>query len=344
MVIKQYGGPGQPQRFFSFGGGKDNFFPVPLIVQTSYENMLRNGSFESWPTGVSARPGAWWLTSNGGTVTRSTSEWHGRYALQMVKHEGDGELNMSGGGHMQHGIIHPGILNPPRYTPPCYDQVYQDIYGKVGDLHDGSIWTLSGMASADTARHVRLFAYDDEEYRYSDYHTGSDDWEHLWVSFMPLSGSSRMRVGAQFEPITGSDVTTLLDGMMLVRGSVPHYYQDNQDEHNPICSGYNYLGSWLPLHGCYRHEAFRVSGTVSATPHTHSYTLNTGCRAISHVSLNLYSFGGVYSRAFVRGANYSTTGFDIKLEYYGTMTVGWAYVIDGVVSMLGWDDSTELWE
>lgn len=344
MPIKQYQGPGTPERFFQFAGGKDNYYPPYHIVDSSYGNLLRNPGFESWPDGVSFRPACWWLTSNGGTATRTTSEYQGAYALQMVKHEGDGDLNWAYAHYPQYGMIGPGPLVSPNYTPPCYDWVYQDVKGHIGDSYDELPWTLSGLVKTDTAMHARLFCYDGVEIRYGDWHTGSDDWEMLWVTYKPLETRATMlRVGVEFGPITGSDVTTLVDNMMFSQGMVPHLYQPNPDEHNPICAGFNYSGTWLPLHGCYRLETLYVTGTTSATPHTHSYTLHTGCRYIMHVSLNLKAFAGNNALASLRAQNYSTSGFDIIIEYYGTMG-SWAYTIDGVVHFVGWDTSTELYD
>ena len=118
MGLRQDQGPATPSRTFGFAGGKDfNFSPWHFAL-SSYGNMLRNGGFESWSQGQSARPDAWQVTSNGMTYIRSLSEYHGGYCIKITKHEDDGDLNVTRRIYMQPGVIQPGILNASIYHAP----------------------------------------------------------------------------------------------------------------------------------------------------------------------------------------------------------------------------------
>ena len=302
--------------------------------------MLRNGGFESWSQGQSARPDAWQVTSNGMTYIRSLSEYHGGYCIKITKHEDDGDLNVTRRIYMQPGVIQPGILNASIYHAPCYDQVYQTMTGLLGDMVDEEPFTLSGMVKTDTAGHARLFMYDGFMTKYSAWHSGSDEWEPLWVSHQLGGDASRLVVGLQVDPITGSDVDSYFDCIQLVTGYVPHRYQENPDERGVICQSWHNNGINVPVRGAMRAIPFKVTGTTAANPTVHNYTLQYGCRAVCDVTTNLYTFAGDYRLVNVRAANFSATGFSIYIHYYGSMG-SWAYTVTGTAHLVGWDDPSE---
>lgn len=157
--------------------------------QQSFQNILKNGNFESWSFGITYAPDGWYKQADTTILADSSSS------------------------NKKMGTYGAAI------TSPNAAQGY--IYQSISDLayFKGRIVTLGGWVKTSTAARVNLYITDGITYVISPYHTGSGSWEFLTVPFA-VSGSATELTVFGIIYVAGTQITAYFDGMILVEGSV----------------------------------------------------------------------------------------------------------------------------
>lgn len=125
-------------------------------------NLLVNGGFDYWQRGTTTRPDAWVIRNDGAgfTVERESS---------TIK------------------------LNTYAAKLSAVGQIAQDLPDETRLAVDNSQFAFGVYAKTDTADKARIGYYNGVTTTYSNYHTGSDEWEWLTLSLSVTSAPSAMR-------------------------------------------------------------------------------------------------------------------------------------------------------
>ena len=318
--VKLGAGPGPaPTRAFMYAGGQDRHFNGRQLGRTSAENWIRNGDFESWY--ATSRPDAWGFTSGGGSCARNVNRYFGNYCARITKASTDANPD----------LLWFSLTN--RYTLAVLNAMRGPF-------------TFSCWLNTSNADHLRLYFYDGVSYQYSEHHSGSGDWERLWMSFAFDSTATLAEVGIEIAvPDTGTWYG-YIDAAMLNYGHVPLPWTENHNDRAPICQDYDEDGTLHKIRGAMRCIPFQVTGTTVGGAATEfiTVTLPYACQQIVHVSLNINNYTGNWPRLKIDAYNYTTTTFDILIQGIA-MNVQAAedYVFDGVIWCIGWNDTTQQW-
>lgn len=278
------------------------------LKQMTRENMCRNGMFLSWSQS-SSRPDAWG-TSGSGTISKeSANVFWGKYAVKIDLANIDTQTKL--------------------YTLP-----------KRMGTDSGSadrVFTFTMMVKTSNADSFRLYMNDGVTTTYSPYHAGDGEWHRLWVTKVFDSSSSAFQIG--IESVTGSPQTAYVDSAMCTRGPNPFEYNESPQDRSPITQTWEDNGSETPLIGCCRIIPFETSGTLTggARTETVAYTIGYNARAILHVSLNLYAFGGNIYDTKIDANNFAGTGFDIIFQGISGNLGADSYTITGVIYAVDWN-------
>lgn len=155
----------------------------------SFQNILKNGNFESWSYGITYAPDGWYKQADTTILADSNSanKKMGTYGIAI--------------------------------TSPNGAQGY--IYQSITDLtyFKGRIVTLGGWVKTSTAARVNMCITDGVTYVISPYHTGSGNWEFLTVPFAVSGLATELTVFCIIY-IAGTPITAYFDEMILVEGSV----------------------------------------------------------------------------------------------------------------------------
>lgn len=169
---------------------------------TSFQNMVRNGSFEIWERGPTLAPNNWLVTGTGATIIPSLAiVKHGTYSAKLTRVGNDCHLSqnvypLAGGVYLKSRLV---------------------VFGA---------WVYTAFASR-----ARLRINDGTTTTYSAYHSGSSAWEFLKVSVTTGAGTSALNVGLQID--TGN-VAAYLDGAILVEGNTVAQYSPTTPSFNQL--------------------------------------------------------------------------------------------------------------
>lgn len=169
-----------------------------LFKNTGLQNLLLNGDFEYWYSGTTSAPDGWTLNGTGATIVReSTEKKLGSYSAKIT-----------------YG------------SDPAY--IFQLIHSTRGiDYWKGRTITLSCWIKTSTASQARLFISDSILVTYSDYHSGSGNWELLTVTKTIDSSATFIRIAC----ILNSSGSGYFDGVMVVEGNCPFIYSEHPEDH-----------------------------------------------------------------------------------------------------------------
>lgn len=155
-----------------------------------FNNMLKNGSFESWSAGAAAAPDAWTLLGAGASVAReATIIRFGEYSAKVTRGGAD-----------------------------CY--IYQLLFGIDADTNTywrGRTVTMGCWVYATVASRARISIHDGVASVFSSYHTGGSSWEFLTVS-ITLNAAATALYG--YCQVYNGDTDGYFDGAILVEGPI----------------------------------------------------------------------------------------------------------------------------
>jgi hypothetical protein len=158
---------------------------IPPLLTT---NLVTNGDFEDWSSGPSAAPDGWVLFGAGGAVEReSTLIKVGEYSAKITY----GTATT----YIKYIIPNPISLR-------------------------GRIITLGCWVKASSASRGRIQISDNINYQFSNYHSGSGDWE--WISTSFTVGAAATAVHAKMMVYNADSV--YYDGAILVEGAYEGAY------------------------------------------------------------------------------------------------------------------------
>lgn len=166
-----------------------NFYYTVGVVwepDRSFQNILKNGSFEHW-TGEEPRVFAGWTREGDGVLIRdSTTVKVGAWSAKLQNNPASALL-------LCHSV------------PPA-------SFG----YNEGRVVTFGCHVNTNVSSRARIQIDDGVGSSYSDYHSGSGEWELLTVTRTIASGATKLefRVGI----ITGSSVVAYFDGAVAVEG------------------------------------------------------------------------------------------------------------------------------
>jgi hypothetical protein len=206
-----------------------------------------------------------------------------------------------------------------------------------------SVW-LKTDEGGDT---VRTYYYDGTTYHYGPYYTGDNDWQEVWQTVIVDPSATVIEVGIEVEETASEEqVPWYTDCWQLVWGPAAYCWSEGSEDRSVICQDWDDEGGHVDVRGAMRAIPFHYEGTTtggSVTEVLQSVTLTYGCSQIVHVSTNLYSYQTWPAVHQTWANNYSTTGFDIVLGRTNGagIAASQAWVVDGVVWCIGWDDRVE---
>lgn len=134
------------------------------IIKLNAYNLLKNGDMEKWSAGTSSAPDNW--SVNLGTVARTTTKKRGTYAAELTSA----------------GTVAQLIQN----------------YTDYADFQGGKV-ILGVWVKCSTASLARLLLWDGVSITYSDYHTGSGNWEFLELTKTIAGTASVLQVQLRTE-------------------------------------------------------------------------------------------------------------------------------------------------
>lgn len=157
------------------------------FARQSFQNVLKNGNFESWSLGLSYAPDGWSAGSGTTIIADSSNKKMGTYGASI--------------------------------TSPTDAQGY--IGQPISDYtyYKGRAVTLGGWLKTSISARVCLYIQDGISYAQSPYHSGSGNWEFLTLPFAVSSSATELTVFCMVY-IAGSPLTAYFDGMIFVEGSI----------------------------------------------------------------------------------------------------------------------------
>ena len=166
----------------------------------SPNNLLANGSFESWSAGTSAMPDGWTISSTAGNQVN----WSQNSAS------------------VRYGVAALDLTNTDSAVARAAQEFTISSAENTG--WQGKTFTLSCWVKAMVANRVKLRLYNAP----SAYHSGGGGWELLTVTTTLPAGA----MGLDFELFieAGSVATATFDGAMLVEGSMPFAFSPSPQD------------------------------------------------------------------------------------------------------------------
>lgn len=233
-----------------------------IFKDQQFNNLLRNGSFESWSAGTSSTPDAWVNASTGGgtAVKETTTVKIGSASYKTV--------NADGG----------------------YVAIYQTVHEEKGiSYFKNRTVTLGCWVYAGIANRVRLRLEDGPNNVYSPFHSGAGTWELLTVTH--TVGTSATVVSVYIEITTGTPVTAYFDGAILVEGSlISAFVQHPNDKHMKAVNWQDNTTNYVHGDLCLQCGWGFVTGDGTAVDYNKSITYPTAFRTILCVYGNLLGY------------------------------------------------------
>jgi len=136
----------------------DDATGMPEEGTMNLENLAKNGAFDTWSGGGSAAPDNWTLLG-GGSVAQENGSGNVQEGTYSCKLTGDANGN----------------------------RIYQTIIATISDTQNtrwrGMDVTAGAWIKTTSGNTARLYFEDGVGYQYSDFHTGSGNWEWISVTF-----------------------------------------------------------------------------------------------------------------------------------------------------------------
>jgi hypothetical protein len=157
------------------------------FAHQSFQNILKNGNFESWSAGITYAPDGWIAGSGTTMLADSTNKKMGTYGASI--------------------------------TSPNGAQGY--IYQSITDLtyYKGRSVTIGGWIKTSTSARVCIYIQDGVSYALSPYHSGSGNWEFLTIPFAVSASATELTTFCMVY-VAGSPLTAYFDGIIFVEGSI----------------------------------------------------------------------------------------------------------------------------
>jgi len=158
----------------------------------SFQNLLKNGDFESWSAGANTDPDGWQAYSGAGTFGRDTTHKWGTYSYKLINTASNAlrarniDASTIGLGFIGQNVTFGAWVN--------------------ASIVDRVRLTISDVTGSGTV----------DNYIYSNYHSGSGNWEFLTVTNTNTEGY----IKTELEIVTGAQITALFDSAILVEGLV----------------------------------------------------------------------------------------------------------------------------
>lgn len=172
------------------------------IWNQQFNNLLKNGSFESWSAGAAVAPDGWTLAGAGAAIARGTTIIRfGEYSAKINRNGNDCNLYQR-----------------------CFD-----IDADTNTYWRGRTVTLGCWVYAMVADRARIRVGDGVASVNSSFHSGGSSWEFLTATITLNAAATRLQ--AYFFVVTG-DTFVYFDGAILVEGTIcPTFCQHPNDEH-----------------------------------------------------------------------------------------------------------------
>lgn len=178
------------------------FGGIPNPWNQQFNNLFKNGSFESWSAGAAAVPDGWTLAGAGITAVReATIIRFGEYSAKVTRNGTDGQI-------LQDAIA---IIDADTET-----------YWR------GRTVTMGCWVCATVAGRARLLFNDGVVNTYSSYHTGSSSWEFLVITATLDAVATRLRLHLRVD--TG-DTDAYFDGAIFIEGTICPTFVPKPVEH-----------------------------------------------------------------------------------------------------------------
>ena len=167
----------------------------------SFQNLLKNGDFESWSAGAAADPDDWTIGGGGAAIAReSTIVKRGTYSAKITN----------------------GLDTAA--SEQCL--AVQTKTGIGINYFKNRTFTLGAWVYSATANRARVWIQDDvQPISYSSYHTGDSTWQFLTTTFTVDNTATLINVGINI--LAGSVINIYGDGAILVEGSVVPAFSPN---------------------------------------------------------------------------------------------------------------------
>ena len=172
----------------------------------SPQNLLKNGSFETWSKGTNVAPDGWTLEGGGGPI--------------VVKNTTNVQLELSSA----------TITNAPA-NPGYLKQTVLTISSTKNTHLRGATVTLSCWVKASAASLAQLIINEGPRLTRSAYHSGRGSYELLTVSATLQNDATELTVYLFIDG--GASTTVTFDGAMLVEGSMPFAFSPHPTDLSP---------------------------------------------------------------------------------------------------------------
>jgi len=161
-------------------------------------NLVKNGSFESWSTGVSAAPDQWSPTGGAALAKETTFIKLGLASASLSRVGADATLN-------------------------------QDVTARAGGVSyiPSRTYTFSAWVKATVPSRTHLSISDGVGSSYSVYHTGGGAFELLTITRTLDPAATKLQVALE---ITGGDANAWVDGAALVEGGAPFAFRPHPND------------------------------------------------------------------------------------------------------------------
>lgn len=250
------------------------------FLDTQFQNLLRNGDFESWSAGTSSAPDGWTLYGAGASVARSTAHKRGSYSACLTRSGAD-----------------------------C--STYYQALGNAGgqDYIRSRTFTFGAWVYATVANRARLKATDGAGTYNSAYHTGGGAWE--WLTLTVTADAAATALSCQFVVVTG-DTSANIDGAILVEGgSCPAFCLHPNDEHLRISNHQTSAPANQADQGVWRAEMGQVSiaGNTGASSVSKAIAFETAFRTVRRVLISRDGNHVGNKRTIFGAGSLATSGF-----------------------------------
>jgi|GEM_PF-3400741 len=201
-------------------------------------NLIKNGSFESWSTGVSAAPDQWSPTGGAALAKETTFVKLGLASASLSRISSDATLN-------------------------------QDVTARAGGASyvASRTYTFSAWVKATVPSRTHLSISDGVSSSYSAFHTGGGTFEFLTVTRALDPAATKLQVALE---ITGGDASAWVDGAALVEGGAPFAFRPHPNDEQIRISNFKKAtgeSTWVDKtdQGEWRIEMGEVQATLNAT-------------------------------------------------------------------------------
>jgi len=231
------------------------------------QNILKNGSVESWSAGTSSNPDFWQTTGGIAGISKDTTNFKIGSASASIN-------NIGGGAFAQfRQTASSGLLPFPHAA--------------------GRTFTLGAWVRTSTTDSVKLNVDTTTAAFGSAFHSGGGSFEFLTVTFTVPVSDTTMSVGVA---LVLTETTAQVDGVILVEGSAPQAFTPHpNDEHirvtnfqfaNPVTNTTD-LGVWREEIG-----RVRIVGNTGQSNVTKTITFETAFRTIRAVFVTPNAIAG----------------------------------------------------